>query len=1113
MRANVKSWAIPLLLSAVMGVAATFYFFDEKAPSMDSASRCPSGIDLTDQVVSESLGWNADKVAAVKAARSLDNNDLCNMPQAKLDRAVHRTEHPKSADQPNEWAKFRAMQQADESGAVNPEGLSNALAQRHEMLALRSSAYRAGQLPPAAGISQGAWTAIGPGNIGGRIRTIVPHPTDANKLWLGSVSGGIWTTSNGGTSWTAVNDFMGNLAVSTMVVTPDGTTLYAGTGEGFFNGHAVRGAGIFKSTDGGVTWNVLANTSPSASSDWYYVNRLAMHPTNVSVLLAATNGGLYKTTDAGATWTKVSTESNVVDVKFNPTNGNAVVFSTGNSLGKIAYSSDAGSTWTVATTLGNRVELAYGSSDVVYASFDHASSGSGRILKSTDSGVNWSTVSTPGHLGNQGWYDNTIWVDPTNNNHLIIGGLDLHRSTDGGVNWNAISNWATPNSVHADHHAIVAAAGYDGTSNKTLYFGNDGGIYKANDITAVTSVTTGWTKLNNGLAITQFYSGAGHTGTNGRIIGGTQDNGSLLYAGSGTNWSEYYGGDGGYSDIDPADGNYIYGEYTNLLLHRSSNGGTSTDDICAGIGDANNQYCAGGNGSANFIAPFALDPNNSSTMLAGGVSLWRSLNVKAATPTWTVIKSPPVSNEPISALTASEGTGGSDKIWVGHNDGKLFKTTDGTAVTPTWSQVGVGTLPSGRMLLSILVDKDNHNKVYVSFGGFGSYDGYSTGNLWRTTDGGTSWIDISTGLPSAPIRSVQRHPGNANYLYVGTEVGIFASEDGGATWNTTNDGPANVSVDKLFWLDSTTLVAATHGRGMFKTTASLPSDTTPDVFTFTDQTAVALSTVVESNAITVAGINAAAAISVTGGEYSIGGGAFTSTAGTVTNGQTVKVRHTSSSSNSAAVNTVLTIGGVSDTFSSTTLANTTVDSDGDGVIDANDGSPNDAKVATPNDVQGNRITIAALTNLQGVVVLLDTDPSLSSTGKPNSSTFTFPNGVVKYTVTGTGVGATVTVTLTYPSTIPAGSKVYKITTAGYTEFAGASISSNQVTLTLTDGGAGDADGVANGSIEDPVAVATPVTNSGGSAGGGGGGGSFPLGWGSLLVILGLLLKRHRQAGE
>lgn len=296
------------------------------------------------------------------------------------------------------------------------------------------------------------------------------------------------------------------------------------------------------------------------------------------------------------------------------------------------------------------------------------------------------------------------------------------------------------------------------------------------------------------------------------------------------------------------------------------------------------------------------------------------------------------------------------------------------------------------------------------------------------------------------------------------------------------------------------------------TTVAVGGDITPDAFTFTDQTGVALSTVVESNAITVSGINAAANISVTGGEYSIGSGAYTSTAGTVTNGQTVKVRHTSSSSNSTAVDTVLTIGGVSDTFSTTTLANANVDSDGDGVIDPNDGSPNDAKVATPNDVQGNRITVAALTNLQNVVILPDTDSSLPTTGKPDSSAFIFPNGVIKYIVTGTGFGATVTVTLIYPSTIPAGSKVYKITAAGYTEFAGASISGNQVTLTLTDGGSGDADGLANNSIEDPVAVAVPVTsNSGSTGGGGGGGGSFPLGWSSLLLILGLLLKRHRQS--
>lgn len=151
-------------------------------------------------------------------------------------------------------------------------------------------------------------------------------------------------------------------------------------------------------------------------------------------------------------------------------------------------------------------------------------------------------------------------MDPTDSNHLITGGLDLYRSTNGGATFTKISLWYDSRSVHADHHAIVSSPGYDGATNKTVYFGNDGGIFRAADISVVTQ-TSNWTKLNNGLAITQFYSGAGHTGTNGRIIGGTQDNGSLVYPGTGTSWNTFYGGDGGFSAIDPTDGNYIYGEY------------------------------------------------------------------------------------------------------------------------------------------------------------------------------------------------------------------------------------------------------------------------------------------------------------------------------------------------------------------------------------------------------------------------------------------------------------------------------------------------------------------------------------------------------------------------
>ena len=188
----------------------------------------------------------------------------------------------------------------------------------------------------------------------------------------------------------------------------------------------------------------------------------------------------------------------------------------------------------------------------------------------------------------------SIWVDPLNSGRIVVGGLDVYRGT-GAANWRTINSpvawtkitaWATPTSVHADNHAIVHASNYNGTSNRVVYIGNDGGLYKSNDIALHngSDFSTGWVNVNNGLQVTQFYSGAGKSGMTGgitRIVGGTQDNGSLKAPNTGVVWSTFFGGDGGYSAIDPVDPNYYYGEYVYASIHRASTGGNSTV-ICGG---------------------------------------------------------------------------------------------------------------------------------------------------------------------------------------------------------------------------------------------------------------------------------------------------------------------------------------------------------------------------------------------------------------------------------------------------------------------------------------------------------------------------------------------------
>jgi hypothetical protein len=650
-----------------------------------------------------------------------------------------------------------------------------------------------------------------------------------------------------------VNDFMANLAISSLVMDPaNHNTMYAGTGEGFFNADGVRGYGVFKSIDRGATWNRLTSTTPSATiSDaayaWYYVNRLAISG-NGATLLAATrgyygnSGGIWRSTDGGTTWSQRYNSGRVMDLRFDPNDATKAIahsvsynFGTSQWESNIIKSTDSGQTWTAQKTFTNtdiRIELAYAASNsqILYASVNQ---NSGDIWKSTDGGTTWGAarIGNPQHLGNQGWYNNTIWIDPTDPNHVVAAGLDVYRSTNGGTTWTKISNWGnnqvdirygsgTSHTPHSDHHALVSDPGYNGTTNRVLYNGNDGGLYRAPDI-ALAGESSGWDELNNGLGLTQFYSVAGKSSAGTRIIGGAQDNGMLYNGGPGTSWKMFNGGDGGYSAVDATNDNYLYGEYVYLQIGRSTDRGTSFGYIDK---TGTNQLVDSRSSSgANFIAPFILDPNDSNRMLAGGLSLWQNLAVKTGTD-WIGIKAS--AGSMISAIAVAEGN--ANIAWVGHNNGAVYRTANSLSGSPTWTLVSSGTSGTlqARIVNRIVIDKDDPTKAYVAFGG------YNNNNLWRTADNGATWTDLNSParvLPSVPYFGLARHPLNGNWLYVGTEVGLFTSQDGGTTWSTSNDGPANVEIADLVWRDNSTLIAATHGRGMFLATASFVTGTTTTV--------------------------------------------------------------------------------------------------------------------------------------------------------------------------------------------------------------------------------------------------------------------------------------------
>ncbi len=718
-------------------------------------------------------------------------------------------------------ADFFLADEADEFGPPRASQILRAAEQRRALVA-QPGAKR-------AGIDSGKWTWLGPGNVGGRLRAIAIDPRNANRIFVGAASGGIWISANAGGSWAQVNDFLPNLSITSLVFDANNpSVMYAGTGE---VSAGLVGVGIFKSVDDGITWQHLSSTNPDFDADWRFVNRVAAHPAQSGVLLAGTSNGnssaagaIFRSLDGGATWTRVAPYK-ALDIAYEPSNPNNAV--AGLDDGTIAYSTDAGGSWrksaplaTTFTSKSNtaRAEIAFARSrpGLVYASLD---SNKGEAWRSLDSGATWELLATPEHLNLQGNYDNTIWVDPTDPNHVLIGGIDLHQSRDGGQTFSRVSDWRrSPPSPHADHHAIVSVPGFS-QAFPVVYFGNDGGLYRAPNIYAVAAEGAGWQNMNSGLGVTQFYSVAGKASAGGRVIGGTQDNGSLAYGG-GTTWRAFRGGDGGFSAVDPRGDATLYGEYVYAAVHRSRDGGASAGYICSGISEAlpdedNAIYCGAGNEQkANFISPFVLDPNNPDRMLVGANSLWVADNAATGSPpAWRSIKPPysRTSDNFINAIAVAPGN--SSVIWVGQNNGEVVRTFTGLAAVPTWNLVGQGVLPA-RRVQRISIDRDDPNKVTVAFTGF------TADNLWRTLDGGATWRSVTGNLPNAPIFDVKRHATNRSWLYVGTSVGVFASEDDGASWSTGNDGPATVRVRELAWYDDDTLLAGTYGRGIFKGTVS-----------------------------------------------------------------------------------------------------------------------------------------------------------------------------------------------------------------------------------------------------------------------------------------------------
>lgn len=693
-----------------------------------------------------------------------------------------------------------------------------------------------------------AWKPIGPQPIdtpytdpvvAGRVTAIAIDPANAAHVYLGGAQGGIWQTTNGGTSWAPLSDATASLAIGSLLLDPANPgTIYAGTGEENFSGDSYYGAGVLKSTDGGASWTQICGPfCGPTGQDGYYgggarIGSLAIEPGNSQVLLAgvflaANNAnGIYRSADAGAHWTQVLAGNPGTGVLFDPATPGTAYAALGDSFAGgaegVFLSTDGGQSWaarngTGATALpvGNaaRIVLALAPSapQTLYASLANVADGSLLgIYKSTDGGATWRSTGAPDYCTPQCSYDNVLAVDPVNPNVVYAGGAfseTLIRSLNGGHSWSVLQAAGSGGFLHADMHALAFTG--DGTK---LYLGNDGGAYSSANPTAAKPK---FTALNKTLSVTQFYPGLAIVPGNPKsAIGGTQDNGTVLYSGTAT-WKDVTCGDGGYTAIDPSAPATFYATCQQIDIAKSTASGAFGTWAAAQSGiDTNDRV--------DFIPPLVLDQKTPANLYFGTYRVWQTTNGAGA---WQAI-SPDLTNGPAFwgvITTIAVAPTSSSTVWVGTGDSNVQVTQNALAgAAATWTRVSGAALPP-RIITSLAVDPTNAAAAYVGFSGFTGF-GDSLGHVFHTANLGAAWTDVSGNLPNVPVNALLINPRKPAQIFAGTDLGVFYSDTAGTTWSPLVDGLPNVAVLGLTFDAATkTLRAATHGRGVWDlNTATLP---------------------------------------------------------------------------------------------------------------------------------------------------------------------------------------------------------------------------------------------------------------------------------------------------
>ena len=692
------------------------------------------------------------------------------------------------------------------------------------------SASPSGQVP-ALTAPAGAWQALGPAPIGpttlasggfyggknsGRTLGLVqiPSGTHAGRIVLGAAGGGVWTSDNGGTTWTPRTDAQPILAIGAVAIDPNAPDhIVAGTGEANQCGDCFQGDGILNSTDGGGTWT---RQDPGGVFNGVSISQIAIDKTNSLREFAATTSGLFKTTDGGTTWA-LPANASYANVAGRVTavvvdSGGVVRVASATGTWIVSQSADHGVTFTETDTGIPHpsyasyplvaLAVAPSSTSTIYVSVGSMSAVT--LWKNTTSGAGaWTHLTAaPDYTGfgysygsgsgEQGWYDNVIAVDPTNANHVLAGGVALVETTDGGTKWTNVNGGGffvvVTNLIHPDNHALYFRA--DGK----VLSGDDGGVYLYDP--AGPTVTN----LQGNLNITQFYFGFNAAG--GQVLAGSQDNSSAQYSGS-TAWTGIYGGDGGPSAITANHTATRFIEADQSLL-------VTTDDFATTLTDITPPTTGQNFTPPMIVVPSSSTPADPTVYYGGGNGLWRTTNPTTG-PSWTDI-----TGNMGSAVSAIAVAPSNPKyIYVGLDSGTVKLSTDGGTTfnpLPTQPFNGIANFVTGLAVNPAIPTQltasfsINDTRYFAGLPHIGRYNG-------------TSWSNITgSGLPSAAVSRVVYDGGT---LVAATDTGVSASTDQGATWTAVGTGLPNVQVQDLD-VESDGLYVVTHGRGAWKLSTTVP---------------------------------------------------------------------------------------------------------------------------------------------------------------------------------------------------------------------------------------------------------------------------------------------------